>query len=285
MKKLIPWRAKVWGKVVLSRVPVRYRVWQRLNLFVHGGMDRPEYALRVMRSHLDRVGWKDLQGKSVLELGPGDALSTAVIARALGARQVHLVDSGAYAVQSVDPYLQLAVYLRAQGYAPPDLTGCASLDDVLSRCNAGYFTDGVQGLRRLPDRSVDLVFSQAVLEHVDRNELAATVRETWRLAAPGGVASHQVDLKDHIGGALNSLRFSRARWESAWMKKSGFYTNRIRFPDIVAMFREAGWQYELTDVRRWTRLPTPRASMDAEFTGYSDEDLLVSQFDVLARRP
>jgi SAM-dependent methyltransferase len=283
MKRFVPWWAKVWAKVVLSRVPVRYRVWQRFDLFVHGRMDKPEYALRVVRSHLDRVGWKDLQGKSVLELGPGDALSTAVIAKALGARRTYLVDSGPFAEVSVEPYHALARHLAAAGLTPPDLTGCATLDEVLARCAASYHTRGLDDLRTLPSGSIDLCFSQAVLEHVERDNLAATIRETRRLAAPGGVASHQVDLKDHLGGALNNLRFRSEIWERPWMRRSGFYTNRVRFAAMVAMFGDAGWRYEITDVRRWARLPTPRPKLQPEFRDLDEQELLVSQFDIVAR--
>jgi hypothetical protein len=284
MKRFVPWWLKVWAKVALSRVPVRYRVWQRLNLFVHGRMDQPEYALQVVRSHLERLGWRDFAGKSVLELGPGDALSTAVIAKALGARRVYLVDSGPFADASTERYLQLARYLVSAGLAPPDLEGCATLGDVLARCNASYHTSGVEDLRKLPDACVDLCFSQAVLEHVERDNLAATIGETLRIAARQGVASHQVDLKDHLGGALNNLRFRRALWEAPWMRRSGFYTNRVRFSEMVGMFRDAGWEYEVTDVRRWERLPTPRQRLEPEFQTLTDEELAVSQFDIVARR-
>jgi len=285
MKRFVPWWAKVWAKVLLSRVPVRYRVWQRLNLFVHGRMDKPEYALRVVRSHLERLGWRDFAGKTLLELGPGDALSTAVIAKALGAKRTYLVDSGPFAETAAAPYIQLAQYLRAAGLTPPDLAGCATLADVLVRCDASYHTRGVTDLRSLPDACVDLSFSQAVLEHVERENLAATIRETLRIAAVGGVASHQVDLKDHLGGALNHLRFHRSTWEAPWMRRSGFYTNRVRFAEMVAMFRDAGWQYELTDVRRWKSLPTPPARFEVEFRELPTDELLVSQSDIVARRP
>ena len=38
---------------------------------------------------------------------------------------------------------------------------------------------------------------------------------------PGGLCSHVVDLKDHLGGALNNLRFSQRVWESRTMAGSG----------------------------------------------------------------
>ncbi|MEO7775018.1 MAG: methyltransferase domain-containing protein [Steroidobacteraceae bacterium] len=284
IKRLVPWRAKVYAKLVLSRVPVRYRFWQGMNLFVHGAMDRPEYALQVMRSHLARLGWRDLCEKSVLELGPGDGLSTAVVARAYGAKQVILVDSGAFARTDPETYIALAQFLRAQGIDAPALDDCVSSEQILQRCNATYLTRGLQDLQHLPDACVDLVFSQAVLEHVRAADLQATLRETRRVLAPDGVCSHQVDLRDHLGGALNNLRFSDRTWEAGWMVSSGFYTNRVRFGEMLGMFAAAGFAYDLTDVQRWSQLPTRRSHLLPRFRDVPEADLTVSQFDILARR-
>jgi SAM-dependent methyltransferase len=284
LKRLIPWWAKLSAKVLLSRTPFGYRLWQSLSLFVHGKMDDPEYAFRVVRSHLERVGWNDLSGRRILELGPGDSLASAVIGRALGADEVILLDAGNFATRELQPYLALATHLRERGLVPPDLTRCTSVEEILTRCNARYLTNGLHDLRKLADGSVDLVFSQAVLEHVRRDELAETLAETYRIAAPGGVTSHQVDLKDHLGGALNHLRFTQRTWESEWMAASGFYTNRVRYTEMKDLFERAGWTVELAVPQRWSDLPTARESLAEQFRSLPADELLVSQFDIRARR-
>ncbi|MDA0328565.1 MAG: class I SAM-dependent methyltransferase [Gemmatimonadetes bacterium] len=283
-KRYLPWWAKVGTKVVLSRVPARYRFWQKLNLFVHGQMDRPDYALSVVRLHLARVGWSDLQDRVVLELGPGDSLATAVIAKAMGARQVILVDAGSFAARDLGVYRALAAFLREQGYTPPAVEDANTLDDLLKMCHARYLTRGLHDLRSLGDGLADLSFSQAVLEHVRRSELEATLRELLRVTAPGGVTSHQVDLRDHLGGALNSLRFSDRVWEAEWMATSGFYTNRVRYRGIAGLFERVGWHDVLGDPTGWSVLPTVKRKMASPFREMADEDLLISQFDITARR-
>jgi hypothetical protein len=67
------------------------------------------------------------------------------------------------------------------------------------------------------------------------------------------------------------------------MAKSGFYTNRIRFSEMIGLFRDAGFNVELTRVSRWEELPTRKAAMAPEFRGFQDDDLLVQGFDVLLR--
>jgi SAM-dependent methyltransferase len=283
LKTLVPWWAKIAAKVVLSRARIDYGRWQRWGLFVHGAMDRPAYALRVVRGHLDRAGWRDCRGRVIVELGPGDSLATALIAHALGAARVYLVDAGDFAKGDLEAYRALQRHLEAEGLAPIDVSRCATRADMLAASRAEYFTDGLAGLARVPDGSVDLVFSQAVLEHVRRGEFDQTQREVRRMLKPDGIASHEVDLKDHLGGALNSLRFSRDTWEAGWMVASGFYTNRLRLSEILASMRAAGLEPEVTRVRRWDRLPTPRAKLAPHFQGMNDEELTVREFDCVAR--
>jgi hypothetical protein len=194
-----------------------------------------------------------------------------------------LSDAGPFAQAALDTYVKLQEYLEGRGLHPPDLRGCRTVGDVLECCHAVYLTDGLPGLRRIPTGSVDLVFSQAVLEHVRRGQFLETQQEVRRVLKDTGLASHQVDLKDHLEGALNNLRFTSPVWEAEWMARSGFYTNRLRFSEIVAALTSAGFVPEVTDVQRWSALPTPRARLAAPFQSRSDDELLVKQFDVVAR--
>jgi SAM-dependent methyltransferase len=286
LSSLLPWQAKVAAKIVLSRVPAGYAVWRRLNLFRHGAMDDPAYAEDVFCSHLarvkERMALEDFVG---LELGPGDSLLSAVIAKAYGARKTWLIDVGPYAAESVELYRAQADRLTARGLPAPDLSATETIQSVLAACNAEYCTEGLASLRAVPTGSVDFIWSQAVLEHVRRSEFAATMAETFRVLKPGGIASHRVDLRDHLGGKLNNLRFSEVWWEDDSIAKSGFYTNRIRYAEMLAEFRAQGFDVEVVDELRWEALPTPRHQMNSLFRGFADDDLNVFDFSVVLRKP
>ena len=105
----------------------------------------------------------------------------------------------------------------------------------------------------------------------------------WRVLKPDGVCVHRVDLADHLGGALNNLRFSEAVWEGRLFPRSGFYTNRIRFSKMLEIFEQAGFNYEVPRKAIWTSLPTARAVMAKEFQALSDSDLIISGFDLILR--
>jgi SAM-dependent methyltransferase len=283
LKQSLPWWSKMAGKIVLSRLPAGYRAWERVGLFVHGAMDRPEYAWRVVSEHLARAGWDDLSGRTVVELGPGDSLATAVIARTLGARMVWLVDAGAFARSDLAPYVRLAHLLRTMGFSPPEVEKFPGVAEMLEACSARYETTGLEALRRIADRSVDLVFSQAVLEHVRLREFDRLIGEMRRILTPAGVASHQVDLKDHLAAGLNHLRFSESLWESEFMARSGFYTNRLRPGAIIERFCAAGFRTRVAGIHRWPAVPIRRSALHSSFRALGDDELTISQFDVVAR--
>lgn len=281
MKKYLPWWLKIGLKLVLSRLPINYRFWSEHGLFQHGFMVDPEYAYRVFQQHYSRA---EFQGKnagfSCLELGCGDSVSSALIAKGFGASQCYLVDAGRFASDKVSDYEPVARLLQQRNQLVPfDPKG--TFEQMLDACGGVYLTNGLNSLQSLPDQSVDFIFSQAVLEHIRLHEFAQTIAELKRILKPNGVMSHRVDLKDHLSDALNSLRFSESVWESDWMSFSGFYTNRIRFAEMLAIFQSFGLDASVLHVDRWETLPTSRSVMVDKFKQSDDSDLCVQGFDVL----
>ncbi len=285
IKKHLPWWSKIGGKIILARIPVDYSFWQGLGLFRHGHMALAEYAQTTFHSHMTRAGFSvdALADRTILEIGPGDSIATAIIAHAYGAKSI-LIDAGSFAKNTPDDYRSLCESLANKGLQVPNLSQISSIDELLVACEGRYLTNGIDSWNEIAGESVDLIFSQAVLEHIRRHEFLTLQQHCWRVLKPGGVASHRVDLQDHLGGALNNLRFSEKRWESDFFVRSGFYTNRIQMHHMLQQFTDAGFAVDLGEVRRWDVLPTPRNKMDVMFTGLSDEQLNISGFDVVLNK-
>jgi predicted SAM-dependent methyltransferase len=281
---MVPWQAKMAGKILLSRIPAGYRFWRRVNLFRLGKMEEPEYAYDVFMRHFGRVDFpRKGKGFVALELGPGDSLFSAMLACSHQASSCYLVDSGRFAREDLVPYREMAQYLLDRGLPVPDLSRADSLDEVLLACRSRYGTEGIRSLREIPDRSVDFLWSHAVLEHVRLGEFLDTLRELRRVIRPDGICSHRIDLMDHLCGELNNLRFPEDLWESDFFAKSGFYTNRIRHSEMLGMFREAGFFPEVVNTDRWEKLPTPVGKMAMEYRGLDENQLRIFAFDVILR--
>jgi len=283
LKRSLPWHTRLAAKIVLSRIPARYRVWRTLKLFRHGAMDEPQYALNVFQLHVKQSGFAMQPGYVALELGPGDSLFSALIVAATGGSRCHLIDVGPFAEEKPIAYRAMAELLTREGFRPPAIDDAASLPEILERCHADYLTRGLESVRQLGDRSIDYIWSHAVLEHVRRADFLPLMHELRRVIRAGGVCTFRVDLQDHLGGSLNNLRFSERMWESTWIAQSGCYTNRIRFGEMLSLFEAAGFETTVAQTDRWPVVPLARSKMRPEFARLADDDLNVYGFDVVLR--
>jgi|ERR1700722_11101776 len=277
----VPWQLKIAAKVILSRVPVSHRLLNKAGIFKTNAMENAGYAIGVFHRHFQNALFARKDGPFVaLELGPGQSVSSMVIARGYGACAVYEVDIAPFAVNNIDHYRVLEDCLRQKGLSPPSLAKCSNLGDLLEVCNGHYLSNGLESLKSLPTASVDFVFSHTALQHVRRKDFVSLLAELRRIQRRDGVGSHTVSIADILGGNLNDLRFRQGTWESEFMANSGFYTNRIRYHEFLDYFRQAGFVPEVYRVARWDTLPTPRSKMAPEFAALRDEELQVSGFDV-----
>jgi SAM-dependent methyltransferase len=285
--KPVPWWGKIGAKIVLSRVLPSYRVRKALGLFVHSVGDwelkrHGAFIASAIALHARHGGGA---ARTMLELGPGDSVGGALFAAAHGIEHTWLSDVGDFASRDMTVYRAIAGVIEAEtpGFAARiDLTDRAHM---LASLNATYLTGGTASLAEIASGSLDVVLSSAVLEHVRRTEFSQLMAETFRVLRPGGTAHHEVDLMDHLGGALNNLRFRDGLWEHPLFADSGFYTNRLRCAEIVAAMRAAGFEAVVTRIARWPEVPTRRAALAEQFRALPDDELRIANFGVLLRKP
>ena len=295
LRNRIPWWVRLSSKLFLSRLPVSYSFWKRLNFFEHGKMNHPQFSMNIFLELGKTVGLFDLIHErqiinpnvqfSLLELGPGDSLFTAVIARCFNFKKSWLVDAGDYAKKDISIYRSLFNFLRQNGYRLFFDENINSIDEILEGCSSVYLTDGVKSLQMIPSSSIDYCFSNAVLEHIPKQDFRFMAHQLCRVLRPDGLIIHRVDLKDHLGGGLNHLRFPESIWEGNFFSKSGFYTNRIQYSRMIQIFTEAGFLCSIPRVLRWETLPIKREDMDIAFRNLPLDELLISGFDIILRKP
>ncbi|MCZ6644030.1 MAG: class I SAM-dependent methyltransferase [Gammaproteobacteria bacterium] len=281
----MPWWMKIAAKLVLSRIPLENQTFAKLGMFRHGAMQDSSYALEVFKTHFERSEFPGkYDGYTCLELGVGDSVASALIARSFGSKKTYLLDSGRYAIDDVSVYKKIVQSWQEKKLEIRGLDNIASFEELLGVVKCEYLTEGLSSLRTIPDNSVNYVWSQAVLEHIRIGEFDETLAELFRITTPGAVLSHRVDYKDHLGGALDNHRIPSRVWEADWMAGSGFYTNRISQPDMIRRFEDAGFTVEVLITNKWDDLPTPKRKMASEYSKMPDEELLVSGSDFLLIR-
>jgi len=275
-KSLTPWWTKIIFKVLSSRLRLPYNLWRKIGIFKHGSMLKPDYAIHVFEKHLQQCEDYLPDNFSVLELGPGDSLSTALIASNQGASRILLVDNDTFASSDIKNYSLLYEHLGIPSHN--------SIEEMLRETTTNYYVDGLESLKSIQSNTVDFIFSQAVLEHIYLDEFEETINELFRIQKLGGISSHRIDFKDHLAKSLNSLRFSKEFWESAWFASSGFYTNRLRESQVTDYFYKAGYEILVRETDCWEELPLPRAILHSEFEDFSDEDLLIRGLNLIVKK-
>lgn len=246
---------------------------------------------------------RPLAGARVLELGPGYSLLGGALLLAWGATSYDGVDP--FPVAVVDAELLRA--LRARLQHPPGLPLrlepelAARHARILERYEAVVWSEAEGRLRAdaplrlhqvdaadLPFAAgaFDVVLSNAVLEHV--RDLPAIARETARVLAPGAVAIHQVDLRDHrdFSRPRDFLTLGAAEWERANQNAPFAYTNRLRASDVRAAFAAAGLELLSSAItERLPLAPAERAALHPDFRDRSPEDLEALGISLVLRRP
>ena len=164
-----------------------------------------------------------------------------------------------------------------------DLNRAAERDDaevplILRQFGVRYETPDLTALG-LPEKSVDLVLTNSVLEHLKEGEIELLLKGLRRLIAGSGVASHFIDLGDHYAvfdrrvEVYNFLKFSDAFW--SLVNSDLHFQNRLRISDYRRLFEATGWRIAEEASQRGTQADLAPISLSPRFRVYRPEDLLV----------
>lgn len=309
------WRIKGAIQGALGRLPGGERAHYLLQRTVGGlrNFDREcdikVDDLRIMVGHLRAAG-VDLGQARLLEIGTGWYPTFPFALHLLGAPSIATFDLNRYL--KPDLVLRLA---RRLGHHTPLLAQLAGVDEPamrarhaallaatersvasgaldLTACSAGavrYHAPADAAATGLPAGSVDVIFSNSVLEHVPGPVIDAIFAEGRRVLAPTGLMFHSVNCGDHYAytdraiNQLHYLQFDEARWQR-W-NNAFLYQNRLRAIDFITAAERAGFRIALnTATARPERLAQLDAiAVDPHFARYSREQLAITSVDFIAR--
>ena len=284
----LPWWTKLGLKLGLAALGIHGDRARRFG-FAEPSIAR-EAAGRLVDTPRNWVGWAtDATGRpprTLLEVGPGRMVVRAPVLRALGVERTWFIDPADTAPREPEAYRHAAALARQAGLAPPDLAGLADREAILAACGATLLVGGPAALDAIPDASVDLVVSEAVLEHVRRADLPPLLAGLRRVTAPGGVGRHWIDMHDHLGGGLQHLRFGPGFWEGTLAGRAGIYVNRYGLSRFVACFAAAGFAPAVEDAMAWAAPPAgPRRSHPANGRTAADDRICAATLVVRPLTP
>jgi SAM-dependent methyltransferase len=208
-------------------------------------------------------GFAGLQGARVLDLGAGlfYPLSTAALLHANGAAEAIAFEPFAVHAEICAAALQrliLAVMDDPRPFAFPGVDPGQlqhrlmqlDLRHLVPRLEQGAVDLGGVRLERTLDAvapaSLDLIFSNSVLEHIDA--LDGSLRQQHGLLKPGGFACHTVDFADH-----RHYEDRRIHPLQCLVDGSPVGTNGLRSVQVESLFRDSGFRFE-----KLARLAFPR---------------------------
>jgi SAM-dependent methyltransferase len=281
------WMIKLIIKLFLGLLPKLDLFVHRLRIFDHGDMLNVGYSNEVIIRHLRNSQLSSVAGMNILEVGPGNSVSTAFLLKYRGAKKVYLIDKNQYASLSLNDYSPLFANLAIG--ENKDFTikvnQAESFVDLLSSLDIDYFTNGLAAFRTIPDSSVDFVYSHSVLQHLERDQVVEFLRELFRVMRPGAKNSNRIDLRDMLGGGLNQLRFPSWFVKSRIFQNSSCYTNGLRFTDYITLAEMCGFVVMYSNVDKFQNSVIRRSLMAKQYRHYRSDELLISGADVVFIRP
>jgi SAM-dependent methyltransferase len=260
---------------------------------------------QIMARHITSAG-VSVQGATLFEIGTGWYPTLPLCSFIGGAARVITADLSR--LLRADLTLRCAQQLGNHVAAIAEATGCAR--EAASAAQAGLLKKLAEGSgldeasggairylapadatqTGLADSSVDIVFSNSVLEHVPEPVVRKLMTESYRILRPGGIMFHSVNCGDHYAyfdssvNPLNYLRYSEKSW-SVW-NTDLLYQNRLRARDFISMAHAPGFEILLD-----TSKPTERRLKELQtvpvsscFQTYSPEELCITSVDFIAQK-
>lgn len=284
-----------------------------------GGTNSSRYCYSVWLRHLVKLNLDDIVflPESVAELGPGDSLGIGIASLLSGAKEYIALDVQKYwnPAKNVQMLADLLVLFKNREPIPdenefpniqPSLNDYAFptailSDNLLKDILSPQRIEAIKMELANPDNpdnvfikylipwsnsevirkdSVDLIISQAVLEHVDELENTYNAMNQWLKI--NGIMSHSIDFKSHGFTKSWNGHWTLSEWEWKIIRGGRVYAiNREPFSTHVRLINQYGFDIVSTEFKK---LPSKIKinQLAKSFSKLSEEEINVSGMYVIA---
>jgi SAM-dependent methyltransferase len=246
----------------------------------------------------------DVGGKTLVEIGTGWHPALPICFSLAGARRVvtfdivrHLdVDLTFRMIAALEAHIDTIALACESGSEKislryQELQQATDIPSLLKQARVKYCAPADARATGLPPDSVDLIYSNSVMEHVPKDVIRDLMRESYRILRPGGLALHNIACNDHYAHVdrtisfVNYLRFTESQW-SRW-NNALQYQNRLRAPEFLELAARSGLEviHKKMAVRPGTCEALADLKVAPQFKHFSSEELAVTTVDFIAKKP
>jgi len=297
------WKLKILIQFILAYLPkgeqINYLLQKQIGS--HSQERIKMYILENVKRLTFISEYVELRDSSVLEIGTGWNGVGALLLYLMGAKVVYTYDHIPHvrwellqtSISEIEKQIDQISLITSIPYSQlydrlVMLKNATSLNMIFERANIIYKAPGDARKSGLPDKSMDLVYSNAVLEHVPEQLIHDLTIETRRILKQNGVAYHAIGLHDHYVSFdkkltnVNFLKYPEWVW-ALFIKNRISYHNRLREKQFIEIFKLYGAKIEAMrnkiDPHDLEVLKTMR--IDKRFSGMTHEELATYHLEVV----
>lgn len=280
------WQTKSRLFAALSRLAFGFWLHRFLQRLFSHRLRRPLEGFALCRdkaallvAKLEQATGRRACDLSVLEIGAGRDLAMALALKAAGIGRVVALD-----VQRLArPWL----VRRAAAQLITHKIVFRTLDDLSRLLGLAYKAPCTLAMSGVPEQSLDLIFSNEVLEHVPPVELVVLLADAKRFLRPDGRLIAVIDYSDHFShndpliGPHHFLRFDEKTWRRH--NSALHYQNRLRHKEHVALWQAAGFEILSATLGKMPVSPEEDRARSGRFQAMSLDDLSIINAEIIAQ--
>ena len=290
------WKIKVLIQFLLANLPGGMRINNYLQLL--RGAHRKEKIYQLIPNRIRKLklidGYINIEGSSILEIGPGSLMSCNLLFYLMGAKKIFSYDHYNHAqfkfikiqikwlednIELVESMTNISESILRSRLIK--INSSNSLEQLFESANIVYKAPGDAQQTGLSNDSIDIVFSTDVLEHVPEKTIYNITLESKRILRSTGCAFHHIGLDDHYSyvsdiSKVNFLKYPEWLWRLL-VKNKISYHNRLREKEFFEIFKSCGSQVEVVfnkiDSNSLKALKTMK--INKRFSGMSHDELAI----------
>jgi len=204
---------------------------------------------------------RNIEGATCLEVGTGYSLSMPLGLWLCGAERIISVDVNPYlneklsivginwVIQNMDRVKEIFGELASSKIFNSRLSSLENIplyiEAIKNQIGVKYCYPADARSLDLDQNSIDLHYSNNVLEHISTDGITGILAEAKRTLKPDGLLIHLVVSGDHFShsdpgiSSVNFLKYSEKKWNSIAGNRF-MYQNRLRASEYLELYKEAG---------------------------------------------